>query len=101
MAEVSIKINIAGRTYPIKVEKGREGMVRKAAEQINRKMDELRSSYAVKDAQDLLAMSALQLFTQNLHTEQQMMVDQDMAFRLVEMEAFVSDYLRKERESVN
>ena len=101
MAEVSIKINIAGRTYPIKVQKGREVLVRTAAERINKKMDELKSSYAVKDAQDLLAMSSLQLFAETLHTEQKMLVDQEMAFRLVEIETFVSDYLRKEREVLN
>ncbi len=101
MAEISIKINIAGRTYPIKVEKGRESLVKKAAEQINVKIAELQKSYAVKDTQDLLAMAALQLFSQNLHSEQNILLDQEMAFRLVEIEAFVSDYLRKERDLLN
>lgn len=62
MAEpLKIKITIAGRVYPIKVnnEVEEEGM-RKAANKINELVTKFEKSYAVSDKQDVLAMCALQ-----------------------------------------
>jgi cell division protein ZapA (FtsZ GTPase activity inhibitor) len=101
MAEVSIKVNIGGRIYPIKVEKGREKLVRTAVEHINQKLADLKQNYAVKDNQDLLAMYALQLSTEHLHNEKKMMLDLALAERLIEVEQFVTDYLDKEKRFVN
>lgn len=61
MAKVSLKVNIAGRTYPLTVNDVEEQRVLKAAEEINKAIKLLQDTYAVKDMQDLLAMSALQL----------------------------------------
>jgi len=63
MAKVSLKVNVAGRTYPLTVNEGEEQRVLKAAEEINKAIKMLQDSYAVKDMQDLLAMSSLQLAT--------------------------------------
>jgi cell division protein ZapA len=63
MSKVSLKITIAGRTYPLNVLESEQGKVLKAAEDINKAIELLSKSYAVKDTQDLLAMSALQLVT--------------------------------------
>jgi len=65
MSQLSIKVNIAGRTYPLTIERSEEEMIRKAAENINSSIKNLRENYAVKDIQDLLAMTALQLSTQS------------------------------------
>ena len=62
MAEsLKIKVTIAGRVYPIKVqnEVEEEGM-RKAANQINELVTKFEKNYAVSDKQDVLAMCALQ-----------------------------------------
>lgn len=62
MAEsLKIKITIAGRVYPIKInnENEEEGM-RKAANQINELVTKFEKNYAVSDKQDVLAMCALQ-----------------------------------------
>lgn len=61
MSELHIKVNIAGRTYPLTVSSEEEEEVRKAALLINDKLKTLDSSFAVKDKQDLLAMLALEL----------------------------------------
>jgi cell division protein ZapA len=63
MAKVSLKVNVGGRTYPLTVNEGEEQRVLKAAEEINKAIKLLQESYAVKDMQDLLAMSSLQLAT--------------------------------------
>lgn len=61
MAKLSIKVVVAGRTYPLSVDENEEKKVLKAAEDINKAIKLLQDNYAVKDMQDLLAMTALQL----------------------------------------
>ncbi|MFM6934396.1 MAG: cell division protein ZapA [Flavobacteriales bacterium] len=61
MSKVSLKITIAGRTYPLNVPISDEEKVTKAAADINKAVELLRKNYAVNDNQDLIAMSALQL----------------------------------------
>ncbi len=63
--KVSIKVVVAGRTYPLTLNKGEEDKVLKAAEDINKSIKLLQENYAVKDMQDLLAMTALQLATKS------------------------------------
>lgn len=65
MGKLSLKVVVAGRTYPLTVNQGEEAKVTKAAEDINRAIKMLQDNYAVKDMQDLLAMTALQLATKN------------------------------------
>ncbi|TND08081.1 MAG: hypothetical protein FD123_2635 [Bacteroidetes bacterium] len=68
MGERSIKVVIAGRTYPIKVSEKEESFVAEAVSRINEKVKALEAAYSVKDKQDLLAMAALQFATQYLET---------------------------------
>lgn len=58
---LKIKVTLAGRTYPIKVDtvNEEEGM-RKAANKINDLVAKFEKNYAVSDKQDVLAMCALQ-----------------------------------------
>ena len=58
---LKIKVTIAGRAYPIKVnnENEEEGM-RKAAKKINDLVTKFEKNYSVSDKQDVLAMCALQ-----------------------------------------
>jgi len=63
MGKLSLKVVVAGRTYPLSLNEGEEDKVLKAAEDINKAIKLLQDSYAVKDMQDLLAMTALQLAT--------------------------------------
>lgn len=68
MGKLSLKVVVAGRTYPLTVNHGEEAKVTKAAEDINRAIKMLQDNYAVKDMQDLLAMTALQLATKSTNT---------------------------------
>ncbi|GAB5416318.1 MAG: hypothetical protein Crog4KO_10980 [Crocinitomicaceae bacterium] len=63
MAKLSLKVVVAGRTYPLSVNESEQDKVLKAAEEINKAIKLLQDNYAVKDKQDLLAMTALQLAT--------------------------------------
>ncbi len=70
MGEISIKINIADRVYPLRVTTEEEEIIRHAAKLVNEKIKELQDNYAVRDKQDLLSMSVLQFATAMLKAEQ-------------------------------
>jgi cell division protein ZapA (FtsZ GTPase activity inhibitor) len=56
---LTININIADRTYRVKVEKQEEETVRATCKLINDKIVEFKTSFAGKDMQDYLAMAFL------------------------------------------
>jgi len=58
MDELSVKIKIADREYPMKVSLEDEGQVRKAGKLINDKIKTYRDQFGIDDKQDLLAMVA-------------------------------------------
>ena len=69
MGKLSLKVVVAGRTYPLTLNEGEEIKVQKAADDINKAIKTLQDNYAVKDMQDLLAMTALQLASKNVVVE--------------------------------
>jgi cell division protein ZapA (FtsZ GTPase activity inhibitor) len=79
MSELSIKVNIANRVYPLSVQPEEEEEVRKAAVYINQRLKELESSFAVKDKMDLMAMMTLQLTLEKGHGRNEVMDDQAKA----------------------
>jgi cell division protein ZapA len=77
MGKLSLKVVVAGRSYPLTVSEGEENKVLKAAEDINKSIQLLQDNYAVKDMQDLLAMTALQLATKKSNTGTTHVADYD------------------------
>ncbi|GAB5539415.1 MAG: hypothetical protein Salg2KO_15180 [Salibacteraceae bacterium] len=75
MSELSIKVTIANRTYPLSVLREEEEEVRKAAAYINERLKALQSSFAVKDKIDLLAMLALELTLEKGHGKEELVND--------------------------
>ncbi|MEJ6736471.1 MAG: cell division protein ZapA [Flavobacteriales bacterium] len=75
MGELSIKIKIANRVYPLTVEASEEEGIRNAAEKINTSIDDFERLYAVKDKQDLIAMAALKVATRNFDLEKKGVLD--------------------------
>ena len=61
MSDISIKVNIAGRTYPLTLGSTEETNSRKAETAIEESIQAFQQNYAVKDKQDLLAMASLQM----------------------------------------
>ena len=66
MEEISIKINLGGREYPLRIKKDDEVKLRETVEKINSNIKNLEKEFGIKDKQDLLAMTALQLLNQPL-----------------------------------
>ena len=67
MSELSIKVSIGGRTYPLTIKRSEEEKIRKAASEIDKNLKELKNNDAVVDTQDLLAMTVLQYATESVN----------------------------------
>lgn len=61
MSGLKVKINIAGRFYPLTINAEEEEAVRNAGREINRLVQEFEDRYAVTDKQDAISMVALQI----------------------------------------
>ena len=58
--KLSIRVNVADRYYPLKIDRKDEEKIRRAAKMINEKVMQYKQRYTDKDIQDFLAMAALQ-----------------------------------------
>lgn len=92
MAKLSLKVVVAGRTYPLSVNENEQEKVLKAAEDINKAIKLLQENYAVKDKQDLLAMTALQLATKENKVEKVIPADySEIEARLEQLSSDLDD----------
>jgi cell division protein ZapA (FtsZ GTPase activity inhibitor) len=85
MGKISIKVLVGGRTYPLTVSENEQDKVMKAAEEINKGIELLRQNYGVKDPQDLLAMTALQLVSKGQSTTKKEVVNTPADYSSVEL----------------
>ena len=60
---LSIKINIANRTYPMTINRNAEENIRKSVKKIEERLKFYEKNYAIKDRQDLLAMCLIEVAT--------------------------------------
>ena len=67
--KLSIRVNIADRYYPLKIERDDEERIRRAAKMINDKVFQYKTKYADKDIQDFLAMAGLQFVIRLIEME--------------------------------
>jgi len=66
MSDVSVKVEIAGGFYPVKVKANDEANVKQAVKLINEKISEFEKKFGIKDKKDVLAMVSLQLISELL-----------------------------------
>ncbi len=67
---LSIKINVADRTYPLKIAMADEERIRAAAKRINEKIMQYQQRYVNRDIQDALSMAALQFMMRLMEYEE-------------------------------
>jgi cell division protein ZapA len=90
--KLSIKVNIADRYYPLKIESKDEERIRKAAKLINEKVSQYKQRYLDKDTQDFLAMAALQYVSKVLELEERFdmnQIDQQIKELTQELEEYI------------
>ena len=77
MGELSIKIKIAEREYPMRVNEKEEEHLRLAGRIINEKLKSYGQKFGIDDKQDLLAMTALEAIVEKLKGESNSNQDQN------------------------
>jgi len=93
MGDISIKINIADRVYPLKVNTEEEEIIRRAAKLINDRIKDYQENYAVKDKQDLLSMCVLHYATTSLKAEKQVMIeDTEVTEKVYQLDQLLSNF---------
>jgi cell division protein ZapA len=68
--ELSIKLRIADREYPMKVSANDEERIRRAGKIINQRIKAYRDQFGIDDKQDLLAMVAFDCLIDKMHAEE-------------------------------
>ncbi|QJD97360.1 cell division protein ZapA [Mucilaginibacter robiniae] len=97
MGEISIKINIADRVYPLKVSMEEEELIRRAAKLVNDRIKEYQENYAVKDKQDLLSMCVLHYATASLKAERKVTVeDTTAAEKAYQLDHMLNEFFGKQ-----
>ena len=92
--KLKIKLSIADRVYPLSIRPEQEEGLRKAAKRINEVIKKFEQDYAVRDKQDVLAMSALQ-FAAEIEQNQLSSTSelQEAELKLVELNKMLKDQL--------
>lgn len=94
MGEISIKINIADRIYPLRIDTEEEEVIRRAAKLINDRIKELQENYAVKDKQDLLSMAVLHYATATLKAENAAKgIDKEVSEKVYQLDQLLSGFI--------
>ncbi|MCC6839332.1 MAG: cell division protein ZapA [Flavobacteriales bacterium] len=88
--ERAIRIELAGRAYPLTIHPDEEENIRTAANEINESINRLKASYPLTDKQDLLAMAALEVTTRALNLAKTQPVNIDQAV-LDELDLLLKD----------
>ena len=94
MDNLSIKIKIGDREYPMKVKPEEEQRVRNASKQINEKLRVYREQFGIDDKEDLLAMVAFDCLVSLMKNEEQSTaIDSNTENRLNQLENLISEAL--------
>ncbi len=90
-----IKLQIAGRYYPLMIEREDEERFRKAARLINEKVAQYKQRYKEKDIQDFLSMAALQFVLRELEIEEKI-DDRPLVSAIEELTDEIEAFVKKE-----
>lgn len=93
MSDLSVKVNIGSRSYPLSVKPEEEEKARIAAKMINDYIKNLEENYAVKDKQDLLAMTAFEFASRLLDNKQEILNNAQSLNQLLSIDRLLDDCL--------
>lgn len=89
--EISIKVVIGDRQYPLKISLSEEENIRKAAKLVNERSKYYTENFSVKDKQDALAMTALECATENINNSQSQLLSQEQNTKLIDLSNFLDN----------
>jgi len=91
MDELSIKIKIADREYPMKVKRSEEERMRVAGKLVNERLKNYREKFGIDDKQDLLAMVAFDCLIEKLaEQDSQHSIDQTVVEKIQQLNQLIS-----------
>jgi cell division protein ZapA len=93
--KLSIRVNVADRYYPLKIDRSDEEKIRKAAKMINEKVLQYKQRYSDKDVQDFLAMAALQYVIQVIENDSTAGTSSVLE-EIQELDNQLNDFLKRE-----
>ena len=94
-SKLNIRLNIAGKSYPLSIEREKEEKYRRAEKEINDLVTKFRSRFRA-ESEDYLAMAALQIALANVEMEMSRSLGDDID-SLVEIEHKLDQYLTSVR----
>ena len=91
MDKLSIKLHIANRIYPMKIERKSEEYIRNAVKKIEERLKFYEDNYAIKDKQDLLAMCLIEYASKFETVNNKKVVEDDgLTEKLSELDAILT-----------
>lgn len=93
MQKFNIKLNIAGKSYALSIEREKEAIFRRAEKEVNRLTAAVESQY-MAEREDYLAVVALQLAVRAVELESSRNLGKDID-RLDELDRMLEDHLNK------
>ena len=91
MDKLSIKLHIANRIYPMKIERKSEEFIRNAVKKIEERLKFYEENYAIKDKQDLLAMCLIEYASKFETVNNKKVVEDDgLSEKLAEIDSLLS-----------
>lgn len=94
MGELSIKIKIGEREYPMRVSASEEERLRLAGRALNEKLKIFKDAFGIDDRQDLLAMVAFDCMVEKIKSEDlQSAFSDKIASQIDEMDRMVTSSL--------
>ena len=90
MDKLSIKLHIANRIYPMKIERKSEEYIRNAVKKIEERLKFYEDNYAIKDKQDLLAMCLIEYASKFETVNNKKVIEDDgLTEKLAEIDAIL------------
>ncbi len=91
MDKLSIKLHIANRIYPMKIERKSEEFIRNSVKKIEERLKFYEENYAIKDKQDLLAMCLIEYASKFESVNNKKVVeDNGLSEKLAEIDSLLS-----------
>lgn len=91
MDKLSIKLHIANRIYPMKIERKSEEFIRNSVKKIEERLKFYEENYAIKDKQDLLAMCLIEYASKFESVSNKKVIDDDgLSEKLADIESLLS-----------
>ena len=91
MDKLSIKLHVANRIYPMKIDRKSEEFIRNAIKQIEERLKFYEENYAIKDKQDLLAMCLIEYASKFESVNNEKVVDDNgLNEKLAKIESLLS-----------